>query len=606
MATIKVNTEEKIFQIKKWLGLNENPDGDTKLKMGEASQCLNWRVTRDGNLQRRPGQALVSTLSEDYPVVGIWSGRVAGYEYVLACCNGKAYVVFDGFTGEFTSREIGSVATDRKVHIFGFNEKAYFLDGSKYLEWDGTNPITEVVGYVPIISVSTAPSGGGTEYEQVNKLTGKRRVWFSPDGTATELQLPEKGLASINAVTNRATGEAMTGWTANLADGKVVFGTAPASGSNTIEVTYTVSDTFRSQVEAMRFSELFNGTQDSRVFLYGDGSNQVFYSGLDYDGNPRADYFPDLNVASIGAQNTPVTGLIRHYSRLLAFKTDSAWSITYGSITLEDGRVTAGFYVIPVNRSIGNEAPGQVQLVLNSPYTLFNGELYEWRNNSSYSSNLSSDERQARRISDRIFSTLSGYDAENCVCYDDNANQEYYIAYNGGALVCNYASDAWYKYDNMDVTGFASIRGRLVYGTSDGTVLELTTLARDDQGTAIDAYWESGAMDFNADYRRKYSSMLWVSVKPQTNSYVEITLITDRKSEFADKTVSTGVNSNFFETWDFNALSFFGNIQPQVKKIKLKAKKFGYYRLIFKSDKVNTTATVLGTDIRVRMTGYVK
>ena len=606
MATIKVNTEEKIFQIKKWLGLNENPDGDTKLKMGEASQCLNWRVTRDGNLQRRPGQALVSTLSEGYPVVGIWSGRVAGYEYVIACCNGKAYVVFDGFTGEFTSREIGSVATDRKVHIFGFNEKAYFLDGSKYLEWDGTNNVTEVAGYVPIVSVSTAPSGGGTEYEQLNKLTGKRRVWFSPDGTATELQLPEKGLASIDAVTNRATGEAMTGWTANLTDGKVVFGTAPASGSNTSEVTYTVSDTFRSQVENMRFSELFNGTQDSRVFLYGDGSNQVFYSGLDYDGNPRADYFPDLNVANIGAQNTPVTGLIRHYSRLLAFKTDSAWSITYGSITLEDGRVTAGFYVIPVNRSIGNEAPGQVQLVLNSPYTLFNGELYEWRNNSSYSSNLSSDERQAKRISDRIFSTLRGYDAENCVCYDDNANQEYYIAYNGGALVCNYASDAWYKYDNMDVTGFASIRGRLVYGTSVGTVLELTASARDDQGKAIDAYLESGAMDFNADYRRKYSSMLWVSVKPQTNSYVEITLITDRKSEFADKTVSTGVNSNFFETWDFNALSFFGNVQPQVKKIKLKAKKFGYYRLIFKSDKVNTTATVLGTDIRVRMTGYVK
>jgi hypothetical protein len=122
----------------------------------------------------------------------------------------------------------------------------------------------------------------------------------------------------------------------------------------------------------------------------------------------------------------------------------------------------------------------------------------------------------------------------------------------------------------------------------------------------IDAYWESGSMDFGADYRRKYSSMMWVSVKPQTNSYVEITLITDRKSEFAEKAVSTGVNIGGFLAWDFSNFSFSSNIQPQVKKIRLKAKKFGYYRLIFKSDTVDTTATVLGIDIRVRQTGYIK
>ena len=37
MATISGSTSEKIFQIKAWMGLNENPDGDTKLKLGEAA-----------------------------------------------------------------------------------------------------------------------------------------------------------------------------------------------------------------------------------------------------------------------------------------------------------------------------------------------------------------------------------------------------------------------------------------------------------------------------------------------------------------------------------------------------------------------------------------
>ena len=55
MAAITGSANEKIFQIRAWGGLNENPDGDTKLKMGEAAVMRNFRITRDGNLQRRPG-----------------------------------------------------------------------------------------------------------------------------------------------------------------------------------------------------------------------------------------------------------------------------------------------------------------------------------------------------------------------------------------------------------------------------------------------------------------------------------------------------------------------------------------------------------------------
>jgi hypothetical protein len=607
MATIGTNTNEKIYQLKRWLGLNENPDGDTKLKMGEASVCRNWRVTRDGNLQRRPGQRRLALLSNKNPITGLWCGRIGGDEYMIATIGSTAYKIYDGAVGDFNVEEItgasGQLSNKASVFMFGFNEKCYFLDGVHYCEWDGTT-FQAVTGYVPVVAVSTPPAGGGTALEPVNKLTAKRRVRFSPDGTATVFQLPEKNIASVNSVVNRVTETSVTGWTANTANGTVTFTTAPSTGTNTIEITYTASGTDRAKVEGMRFAELYNGTQDNRVFLYGDGSNQVIYSGLDEDGNPRADYFPDLNVANIGAENTPVTGLIRHYSRLVAFKTDSTYSITYGSITLADGNLTAGFYVVPVNRTIGNDAIGQVALVLNSPRTLFGGDVYEWRNNGSY--NLSTDERQARRISDRVYSTLSTFDLSRCVCFDDNANQEYYVCYNGTALVHNYAADAWFTYTNIPATCFASFRGELYFGTDTGSVMKLSESARDDLGTAIDAYWESGAMDFGADYRRKYSSMLWVSVKPQSNSYVELTLITDRKSEFADKAISTGVYTGGFADWDFRTFSFATNIQPQVKKIRLKAKKFGYYRLVFKTDHANTTATVLGVDIRVRQTGYVK
>ena len=43
MANITGAQNERVFQINKWLGLNQNPDGDTKLRMGEAALMRNWR-----------------------------------------------------------------------------------------------------------------------------------------------------------------------------------------------------------------------------------------------------------------------------------------------------------------------------------------------------------------------------------------------------------------------------------------------------------------------------------------------------------------------------------------------------------------------------------
>ena len=45
---------------------------------------------------------------------------------------------------------------------------------------------------------------------------------------------------------------------------------------------------------------------------------------------------------------------------------------------------------------------------------------------------------------------------------------------------------------------------------------------------------------------------------------------------------------------------------PEMKRIKLKAKKFTYYKLVLENDSADTTATVVSVDIRVRGTGYVR
>ena len=66
MATITARTNDKVFSVQKWYGLNEHPDGDTRLRMGEASKMINWRITRDGNLKLRPGQEFITGLGPSY------------------------------------------------------------------------------------------------------------------------------------------------------------------------------------------------------------------------------------------------------------------------------------------------------------------------------------------------------------------------------------------------------------------------------------------------------------------------------------------------------------------------------------------------------------
>ena len=619
MATISGSTNEKVFSIQKWLGLNEHPDGDTRLKMGEASEMVNFRITKDGNLKRRPGLSLVEELrsTEDTPVTGMWSGYVGGKETMLAACDGHLWKLYDDDTDTFVKTSIGEVNTTKGVTFFPFDNKVYILNGFEYYVYDGTT-LTTVVGYDPLIMIAigpldtksseegdfdTASEAGTTTGEYVNRLIPKRRVWISPDGDAehNSYQLPEKDLKSIDYVKNLATGElVISGWTGDATTGKVTFSIELIRSVNSHEIGYTAKSheddadipDYRSQVTSNLYAELFSGTTDTRIFIYGDGTNRALYSGMDYDGMPRADYFPDLYDVHIGDSNTPITQMIRHYSNLIAYKTNESWSLEHGIVELATEDLTPAIYAVPVNREIGNVSPGMVRLVDNNPITAFGGNLYQWVNSSWRSANLSRDERQAKRISDRVQKTIQSIDLPNALMWDDNDNHEFYVVQDGTALVLNYVTDTWYVYTGIDAVRMCNFQGELFVGTSTGKILKFVELADSDEGEVIEAKWKSGAMDFGTGYMRKFSSMMWVGMKPAEGTSVDVTLLTDRKSTFKDKIVSS------------TKAKIPG--EPFMTKIKLKAKKFAFYHLIFEVKDKQPPVTITNVDIRVRTTGYVR
>lgn len=612
MAAITGTRDMQVLKIKKFLGLNENPDGDTVLKNGELSEMRNFRITKDKHLQIRQGYKTVLNLADSLKELtgatslskaqtrcyGVWRGFVAGVEHTLAAYGGYVWdVTLRG------AKSLGAVTKDDTT-FFGFDNKVYLLNGHEYLCWDGgaATGFTEVDPYIPLVQTATTPEGAGTLLEEVNRLTNKRRVEFSPDGTAKTFQLPEKGIKAVIAVTLIGTAAQ---YTADLANGTVTLDSAPAVGVNTLEVTYSFGDGAAHEVTGMRYSELYNGSTDGRIFLYGDGSNKTIYSGIRYDtGKPSAEYFPDLFEIAVGEANTPITALVRHFSRMMAFKPNSAWSIQYNTMTLADESVTAAFYVQPVNRQFGNEAAGQVKLLENNPLTIDVGSVYQWRSATSGTGYVTNTENNAKRISDRVAETLRSFDLPNTRTFNIKNDHEYWFLCDGKALILNYANNTWYYYDSIPFSYLVEVENEEYGFCNDGRMVHFSRLYHSNDGEPIDCYAATGAMDFDKDWLLKYSPMLFVAMEPESNARIYVTVETNRRSDYPKKLIA--YNLATFMHVDFNHFSFGTNRKPQVKRVKMKVKKATYYKLIFESNSATATATVIETDIHLRYAGNVK
>lgn len=85
---------------------------------------------------------------------------------------------------------------------------------------------------------------------------------------------------------------------------------------------------------------------------------------------------------------------------------------------------------------------------------------------------------------------------------------------------------------------------------------------------------------------------------------MDITVQTDKRDEYLHKIV--GLPLLDFSNMDFSNFAFLQRLAPQIKRIKVKVKKFVYYKLIFRVTQPGARATVLGYDQQVRYSSNVK
>ena len=624
-----MSNSTKMYTVDKFLGINEAGDGDTELKMGEASRMENFLVTDAYNLTLRPGilRMTFSDTRTPAPILDCWSGHIGDTELMVVCdfSGGKDRLFLYGIDGSGAvikySQEgaLGLTAADGAVvNIFTFNGKLYVMSTVNTVIYQGGTFVKQEP-YVPLVIAGAAPAGGGTTLENINLLSALRRIDYSADGEATAYVLPDEAISVTRVTVDNVEKAVSEAGSFDAGTHTFTFTAAPAKGVGNVEFTYTTDPVQagknRAQILTCRLHEEYNGSTDTRLFMAGNGTNMCYYTGVPQDGQATALYFPAMNEVAVDMSGSEITGLRRHYSKLMVFKQDGTHTISYEPVTLTDGSTVAGFYLRPMHREYGNSVMGQIQTVNNYPRSITNDGIYEWRVTTSYYK----DERYAVRISDVVEQSLRDVDVSKIVTCEDGYRKTYYAFLNddkGTVLVNRYGlgrDGVWCIYRSTllkDIRYALMMNGSVVMFNDTEAFRFEDSVTMDDALTPggdsqqIKAVWESGFMSFGADFRRKYSSYIYLSVLPQANSSVIVTAETDKRGDYMEKTVDSDVfdwlNANFVN-WTFNT-----NDRPKINRVRLKVKKFVYYKLVFRIETPGAAGTILGFDQQVRFSSMAK
>ncbi len=352
-------------------GVNKSAT-ETLLKLGEASEMSNWIITDDMKIQKQYGYERLNNPTGT-KINGIWNGMLEGVPHLLFARGGKVYEHQFKWDGDIDV-ELGKIADGYPTTFFVTNNTVYIMDGTEMYSWDG-DTFKKVDGYVPTVFTAAPPTGGGTMLEGMNYLTGKKSMKFSGDGTATVFQLPEYNIQSIDSVMVGVELKVKgTDYTVDLVNGTITFVTAPPNGVNNVVPTWTKQEPgYRERITKCRY---YGGQYYARFWIYGnpDNKNTRFCSGVTMAGASDPTYWPIYTDSDVGEYE--ITAINTQYDKQLIWTTGdssgaSAWYSTNENYTDPyTGIITTLFQVFPFNANVGNMVPGQVQIILNNPFTI--------------------------------------------------------------------------------------------------------------------------------------------------------------------------------------------------------------------------------------------
>jgi hypothetical protein len=471
---------------------------------------------------KRTGLSRINTESwGEKPIRGLYEfwKEGAANPIILVAWDKKLYSLnlTNGAKTDLMTGAKASIA-DTNVTFFTMNDKCYFLTGSEFCEYDGTNPVAEVVGYVPTIIKSRSPNGttvAGTPYEELNYLSNSWEESFSGTAEADEYILSMEADSIERAWVN---GEELAAGFALGEDGvTVTFDTAPGDGDNNVIIQATKNEmNDPDDITKCTIAHIWGGSNDTRVFLAGnsDVSNRRWYSGL---ADPT--YWPLLNYDDVGSNAEAIKGFGRLYDMQIIYKERSTYYSTVYGPDATTGLIS--YPVLPMNDQYGCIAPRTVAPAQNGLLALSEqGVTYTMASfvrgqlNVIVASNKINSTPASKGINNF---TMAQRQAAHAFIYD----QKYWLHIGDQVWILDlkYSSlpdgiFCWYPYSGTlgKASGFMESRERLYLGDDSAGLVYLMANSSSptpyqDDGEAIDAYWTSPmvfgkARDWIKDFKK--------------------------------------------------------------------------------------------------------
>jgi hypothetical protein len=468
---------------------------------------------------------------------------------------------------------------DSQVDGFVFDDKFFFLTGTEFCYYDGTNPVALVsaIAYIPTVLTGCAPTGGGTVNEAYNLLRDSWKIFFSGTTSATVYQMNLTDLDSIDSVYVSGALVDPDDFTVDLTAGTVTFDTAPGEGTDNVLIQATKAGIKNASIiNKCKFHCFYGGQNDTRVFFAGnpDYKNYRFQSGL-----MDVTYFPDD-----GDQNMPnsdeesVTGMGKVGSYLITMTENFRF---WTDVTAND--TTVVFSINPLNDEHGCTSWRTVKPAQDGLLCL----SYDGVTWSVPSSLASRSQLGTRIISEAInynrgtipvsgLLSASRAELESAFAYIYKNKYILHVGSKCWVLDLDYSVLAqgiycWYPYTGLyaTITQLLKRQDGLLWAGDDAGKVYKSNESYNDAGVAIDAWWTSPII-FGDRTRYKKFLELSCSFGSEAEANHNLSVFTE---EDMDEYIEVFEDSRAFDfdDIDFDDWSFGSNpyALPVVESLKI-------------------------------------
>ena len=495
-----------VKEITEFEGIDTRFPADGK---GKTKEMFNYRILKDGSIKKRSGIRFVTSFEGQ--IRAIWTGyvkdRFTGYVLVKQ----RVYQLNYGEDGEFASSTyVGDISTSTgDADIFYYRDYFFILDGLK-IYCIVNDAIKVANGYAPLYGKDWPTGEVGEVYEPMNVLTSRARITYVVTDPPNIFLCTDQEVESVQNI--YVNGNYLHSSNYEIDNKLRTINIPLLSAGDRIEVHLTFKSTGNNYTSILNSTRatVFGGMNNSRVFLWGENSNELFVSSYVPEsslqrsgfafGEDSILYFTYNNDIRVGDGNKCIKGVSRHYDRLLVFTEAETWMADSSYCDNE------AVPIMRINSQHGACSEGGIARCVNDPISVDTGKILRWRSNTD-----ELDDCNAYCISEEINDILPTDFFWDTIAIEDKFHGEVLFAKKrddeGKIYVYQEKNNNWYIYDKISADGFYEGRNNVGVYIGDSMYIfdDLLEYDIDEEGNekTISAYLSTYPMDFGLPYDKK-------------------------------------------------------------------------------------------------------